>query len=69
MNYHVLLFTGRNKPDTEKILTISDRMKEIFGYYTKTVSGNFYVIVKKKVDLKEVTAFCYGMRELWNIIK
>lgn len=69
MSYNVLLFTEENKPDTETLLTISDRIKDIYHSYTKTISGNMYVVVSRKQDVLKITAFCYGIRELWNIIK
>ncbi len=69
MSYNVLIFTESNKPDINTCLTISDRLKWIYGYYTKTIQGNFYVVVRRKTDVRNVTTFCYGVRELWTILK
>jgi len=68
MSYNVLIFTERSKPSTGVLCSISDRIKEIYGYYTKTLHGGFYVVVSRKKDVSNVTTFCYGMRELWRII-
>ena len=69
MTYPVLIFLEDRKPDTEILLKISDRLLYIYKCETKTMSGHFYAMVVDKKKVVQVTAFCYGIRELWDIIK
>jgi len=69
MLYNILVFVSGSKPGADILIRASYRIKAIYGYDTKTMNGCLYVAVSHKKDIPKVTAFCYGMRELWRIIE
>ena len=65
---NVILFTDKNKLSHNELMNVSSLIRRLFKYEITEYDGKIHVVVNRSKDVEKVTRFCYGMREMLNIL-